>query len=202
MESRVQGRTGWFTLAAVAACLSMAVVAALAAGLPDVAGQTISRDEQNIYEAVLNSWLDRAYGRQFVSTDLGPAPSKSDPDFGECAQGRRFSTGALNPTSHKSLTGVQFKRPGVELVDLSQWNPLDPGQAIAEGKSVDTAVDQGIAHSLISFSQVTFSDDRKDALVKFSMVCGRLCGTGRTMRLHNSGGHWAVAEPCGESWIS
>ena len=42
---------------------------------------------------------------------------------------------------------------------------------------------------------------RKDALVKFAHVCGILCGTGGTLRLHNAGGHWAIVKRCDE-WVS
>jgi len=157
---------------------------------------SISQDEIAIYDAVLAPWSGQNPERQFVDFNLSAPPSPADPELFPCTKGLRFSSGAQRTEGHKSLLGVHFKRSAVELTDGSKWKPDDPGRAIANGQSVDTAVSQGFAHSLISFSQAIFTDDGKDALVKFSMVCGRLCGSFATIHLHKSRTQWKVANRC------
>lgn len=152
----------------------------------------------DIYETVLASWLGKEKGRQLVDEELSAPPSKDDPEFSECTKGLNFSTQVIQ---QKSLAGIQFKREGIELIDGSKWKPADPGQAIASGKSVDAAVKEGFAHSLISFSQVAFSSDGRDALVKIGMSCGSLCGSGSTIRLRKSGAEWTIISRCG-NWVS
>lgn len=182
--------------------VATAAGAALAAGQPSDAAPAISQDETAVYDAVLASWLGDEPGRQLVNATLSAPPSSSDPEFAACAKGLDFPAGASGEQGPKSLFGVQFARPGIEIIDGSTWKPVDPAQAIAKGKSVDAAVEEGFANSLISFSQVAFSRDGTDALVKFGMVCGRLCGSGSTYRLHKTGGHWSGLKECGGGWIS
>jgi len=154
-----------------------------------------------VYETVLASWLGKEKGRHLVNEELSAAPSKSDPEFDECAKGLNFAPARQGVQGKKSLAGVQFKRNGIELIDGSKWKPADPGQAIAGGESVDAAVRAGFSHALISFSQIAFSRDGKDALVKFGMVCGGLCGSGSTIHLRKSASGWAILGRCG-GWIS
>jgi hypothetical protein len=154
-----------------------------------------------VYQTVLASWLDREQGRQLVNERLSAPPSKDDPEFAECTKSLDFSVATKVDQGEKSLAGVDFKRAGIELIDGSEWKPADPEEGIAEGKTVDAAVREGFSKSLISFSQITFSRDGKDALVKFGMVCGGLCGSGSTIHLHKSATGWAVLGRCG-TWVS
>ena len=182
--------------------VAIAAGAAFAAGQPSETAPAVSRDEIEVYDAVLASWLGDEPGRQLVNATLSPPPSTSDPEIAACTKGLDFPAGAPGGQGRKSLFGVQFARPGVEVIDGSTWKPVDPGQAIAKGESVDAAVEEGFANSLISFSQVAFSRDGSEAVVKFGMVCGSLCGSGQTLRLHKSGGHWSALKQCGGGWIS
>lgn len=182
------------------ACTSIAASETVGGQRPSGSALSISRDEQDVYEAVLASWFGEEQGRQLVNEELGPPPSTSDPEFSECVKGFNFPANA-NEGSRKTLVGVQFARPGIELIDGSHWNAVDPGQGLAQGKSVESAVEQGMSHSLTSFSEVAFSQSGKDALVKFGMTCGRLCGTGSTLHLHKTRARWVVLNRCG-GWIS
>lgn len=157
---------------------------------------SITQDETAIYETVLASWLGESQDHQLVDSRLSARPSVADPDLRECAKGLDFLTGSQTEQDQKSLAGVQFKRKGIELIDGSGWSPMDPSARIRKGDSIDAAVNDGLSHSLISFSQVTFSRDGKDALVQFNMSCGSLCGTGSTMHLQKSQGQWAILKRC------
>jgi hypothetical protein len=153
------------------------------------------------YEAVLSSWLGKDHSRQLVNEQLSAAPLKEDPDLRECTKGFDFAAPSQRAVAGESLAGAQFKRKGIELVDGSKWKPADPEQGIANGKSVEAAVEEGFSKSMISFSQIAFSSNGDDALVKFGMECGGLCGSGSTMHLHKSASGWAVMSRC-EEWIS
>jgi len=191
----------WVALAIGLACASTTPGAASASEQPVRSASALSQDEQDIYDAVLASWLEGEKGRQLINETLSPPPSTSDPEVGECAKGLDFPAPGQDQQTSKSLVGVRFKRGGIELIDGSQWRANDPGQGIASGKPVDAAVNEGISHSLISFSQIDFSRDKTKALVRFSMVCGSLCGSGSTLLLRKTDRHWAVANRCG-GWIS
>ncbi|HEX2593905.1 MAG TPA: hypothetical protein VHL34_20565 [Rhizomicrobium sp.] len=181
---------------------SVAVVVFGAMGLsyPSVAA-TISQDEITVYKTVLASWFDGRPQQQLVDYHLAAPPSAADPALLECTKALHFAGNSPPDQNQKSLVGADFEGSGVTLIDGSRWNPNDPGRAIANGELVGAAVNDGIAHSLISFSQIAFSDDGKDALVKFSMVCGHLCGTGSTIHLHKSETEWKVINRC-SGWIS
>lgn len=192
----------------VGRCLFAALVlTSMSADVASVFGQsrgspeTLSHDEQEIYDAVISNWLGRGTQRQYVNFRLSASPTTTDPEYAECTHNLDFASNA-GSENRKSLSGARFQRKGVELVDGEQWKPVDPGQSISEGKSVKAAVKEGFSHSLMSFSQIAFSLDRRDALVKFGMACGALCGSGSTMHLRKSGEHWKVLGSCGGGWIS
>jgi len=178
--------------------VAVAVIGATGTSYAASAG-AVSQDEVAIYKSVLASWFDGKPERQLVDYHLGASPSATDPELQECTKGLRFAGDAR--ATQESLVGVDFEGGAIHLIDGSKWNPNDPGQAIANGKSVGAAVDEGLAHSLISFSQATFSYDGRDALVNFSMVCGSLCGSGSTIHLRKSGTQWKEVNRCRE-WIS
>jgi hypothetical protein len=183
------------------ACAPMTTGAAMASDEPARPAVAISQIEQDIYDAVLDSWLEKEQGRQLVNESLSPPPSIGDREIGECSKGLGFPALGQDQQTSRSLAGAKFSRSGIKLIDGSQWRANDPGQGIANGKPVDAAVNEGISHSLISFSQIDFSRDKTKALVQFSMVCGSLCGSGSTLLLRRTNGHWAVSKRCG-GWIS
>ena len=191
----------WAGLAFGIVCVATAGCGSPVSSHSSVADSSISPEEMAVYETVLASWLGKEKGRQLINKELSAPPSKDDPEFSECAKGLNFSGASRETRGQKSLAGVQFKRNGLELIEGSKWTPADPGQAIASGKSVDTAVREGFSQSLISFSQIAFSRDGKDALVKFGMVCGSLCGSGSTIHLHKYAAGWTILRRCG-GWIS
>lgn len=163
--------------------------------------QAISATEIAVYDAVLDSWLDKEQTRQNVDIRLKKAPPANGERIAACVGDVRFSADPVDAPETKSLAGTKFRRQGVNLIDGSTWKPVDPSEAIARGKSVEAAVEEAFASSLISFSQIRFSADGRDALVRFSMVCGSLCGSGTTLRLHKSEAGWEVAKRC-DQWVS
>lgn len=191
----------WIAVAIGTICLSGLGWTMLNSAQSSAPALPTGRDQMDIYETALEAWLKGEQGRLLVNTELGAAPSTSDSEVRECAKGLRMRSDALRAPDLKSLVGAQFRRKGTELVDGEKWSPLDPALAIAQGKSVEASVAEGLSHSLISFSQVAFSQDGKDALVEVSIVCGSLCGSGDTLHLRKTADHWAIVKRC-ISWIS
>lgn len=181
--------------AIVTVCILMAL-GACSMAQPSGPGTSVSQDQAAIYRAVLKSWFGSERHKQLVDQRLEPAPSASDPEFADCVKGLSFTQGA---TSNETALSRTFGGGDIELVDGEKWKPTDPEDAIGRGRSVRSAVRNAFAGSLISFSQVAFSDDHKDAVFKFSMACGRLCGSGSMLRMHKDGGRWRIAGHCSES---
>ena len=134
---------------------------------------------------------------QRVNLRLGPAPSAASPDYAECAKGLRFAKDSGGSPAERTLDDAHFHLANIELVDGETWQATDPEQGIGQGKSVEAAVNEGVSRSLVTLSQIAFSADGRDGLVSFSMVCGRLCGTGFTLQVHKSKTHWRIARRCG-----
>ena len=182
-----------------AACFALTAVAE---NLPDPSSITslnLTRDEQVIYETLLQSWLGRKHAPQLVDQRLGPPPSTTD--NAECAGALRFPGPIAGTKETKTLDPAALHIPNIKLIDGAKWSAADPETAIRQGKAVDAAVSEGFSHSLIYFSQIRFTQDRKDALVKFGMACGSLCGTGFTLIMHKSNGRWRDVRRC-SSYIS
>jgi hypothetical protein len=177
-----------------------ALAFSLATGAEAVAGpaadsrSSLSRDEQAVYSAVLEAWLGSEHGMQRLNQRLGPRPSLSG--NAECANGAHFVEPYGDAPVEKTLDASNFHAANIVLVDGEAWRPDDPAQGMTQGKPVGAAVDEAISRSLISLSQIAFSADGRDALVSFSMSCGRLCGTRFTLRMHRSRDQWKVAKRC------
>jgi len=188
-------------LAQVTAILlvSLAACSPAVSDPPNIAGTSINQDELDVYEAVLASWLQGARTPQMVAEQLDKAPTLSDPEKKNCGSGLSFV--APGDDRPGALAGVQFRKARIKLVDGTQWKWRDPADAIRKGTSVDAAVKEGFAHSLIRLSRVAFTPDRQDALVAFGMTCGSLCGSGSTVHLHKKGSVWSIVERCSQ-WLS
>lgn len=183
--------------AAIGAACSLGTLSAAWAGEEATpSGWSIDQDERAVYEAVLDSWLGDEQRQQLVDVRLGAAPSTTDAELEKCTTGAAFVPPIHESRREKSLTGVQFERDGVVITDGSQWKPFDRDKSLAQGKSIEEALEASFSHTLISFSEIAFSHNRDDALVHFQMACGRLCGSGSTMRLHKTDGRWAVVHRC------
>jgi hypothetical protein len=174
---------------------SLASSAAATGDRDAASGAGTASDERAIYNSILSAWLDGSRNAQMVDRRLGPPPSAAE--NAECTKGVRFPKTAGDAAPDKDLDLATFRQANVELVDGDNWEADDPERSMAQGKTVDAAVKQAFAHSLISFSQIAFSVDGQDALVSFGMSCGRLCGHGFTVRMHKAEGRWKRAAECG-----
>jgi len=87
-------------------------------------------------------------------------------------------------------------------VDPKTWKPSDPRDAIARGKSIEAAVENGFAKGLYAFSAIAFNASHTTAALSYSFVCGMLCGNGGVVVFNKTNRGWVKSdENCG-IWIS
>lgn len=183
-------------LLAIATLFSLTTGIGVAASRSSDPAASVSQDQVAIYKAVLLSWLGPQHGTQLVNERLGPPPRASAAENADCVKGVQFALAPVEPSQEKTLSDAFFQADGVELIDGETWRPTDPATSIGQGHSVESSVNEAISRSLITFSQITFSATHRDALVRFGMFCGALCGNGSTIRMHKSNGKWTIAGRC------
>lgn len=191
-----------------AAKYSMVVVFALT-GLRAalcLAGEGATRpadDTNEIYRAFLSQWK----GKNDAPTNVAKTvtlPTREDiAQYNECAGdggGRRAHW--TTSTTDADLRNALASLPGVHMVDPKHWQAADPGRLIAQGQSVDTAVDTGIANGLMTLSAVSFDEARSAAMFNYSFVCGGLCGNGGTVMFQKTTTGWVRSQKRCSSWRS
>ncbi len=188
-------------LTLAAAAISLAVGAGTAASRDSGSALSIGPEEQSIYEAVIDAWLGPRPVNQLVNERLAAAPSPTE--NARCVKGLNFQPDANGARSAKSLSGVTFKRAGLTLIDGETWSADDRAlqDSVRGGTLRPPDLDRAFSHSLFTLSQIAFSTNGKDALVSYSNVCGRLCGTGSVLVMHKAAGRWKIVRRCG-GWIS
>lgn len=94
-----------------------------------------------------------------------------------------------------------FPRPN-KLVDPQRHKIYDPGPAIRNGQTVDSAVSRGFADALFTFSEIVFDGSHTHAAFTYSFHCGTLCGNGGTVIYEKRGGTWKAAMARCSQWES
>ena len=164
----------------------------------DSSATTIPSDTAKIYAAFLDGWTGEEKKPINVSIVAEAPSAEAIKEFADCADKIQW----IPAETIADLTGLIGKLPYVRLVDPSGWSPHDPGELIAKGQSVESAVDSGFDHGLATFSAVVFDESHTKAAFTFSFVCGRLCGSGRTVIYELTPTGWIESsKQCG-SWIS
>jgi len=160
-------------------------------------------DTAQIYERFLDSWMGKKKTPLNVALEA-EAPSKTDlKEFSECASQDVASDPQWLPAAPKyDLSDSIGALPYVRLIDAKKWQPDDPGELIARGKSIDSAVQSGFAHGLLTFSTIVFDESHTVAAFTYSFVCGALCGSGGAVIFRKSATGWIqVKRRCG-GWVS
>lgn len=135
---------------------------------------------------------------------VGNAPTPEQIEqFSRCATSKGTTgTSWVQPSQINDMTSAIGKSPNVRLVNPKDWKPTDPGDLIAQGQSVESAVKSGFAKGLLTMTAVTFSTTHETAALTYSFVCGALCGSGGTVIFEKTNGNWTLdRNECG-SWIS
>ncbi|QSX79721.1 hypothetical protein [Agrilutibacter solisilvae] len=162
---------------------------------------TQTSDVSEIYAQFLGDWTGKDKDPLSVSLSADAPSADEMKEIAECVD-NGASTHWVRPEPIADLSGLVGKLPYVRMVDPSQWSPQDPGELIARGQSIESAVESGYAHGLMTFSAITFDQSGQKAAFAYSFDCGRLCGHGGTVIFVRTQGGWVEsAKQCG-AWIS
>lgn len=157
------------------------------------------QDQSEIYKVFLTQWVGTEQKPINVSRKAEPLSSDDMKDFTECAgSGTRWVLPAPASDITDQISQLVYVRP----MSAETWKPQDPGDLVAHGQSVGSAVDSGFSQGLMTLSTVVFDHTRHTAGLKYSFVCGGLCGSGGTVLFKKTSHGWARSKKeCG-TWRS
>lgn len=173
---------------------------------PKVSPDPLTSEQLAVYRAVLHGWMDdgNSFIRLQVVTD--PFPTDGAFDSRDCLKGMEMEPdhpGVIHRFRNEDLSKLGSDR--IELVDpetqRKEVERNDPGRTIANGMSVDDAVENGFAHGRTWVSEIRFDKTHMHAVVFYGFICGSLCGNGGTMILEKKANGWKRKSQC-SSWIS
>ncbi|MDR2012056.1 MAG: hypothetical protein LBQ20_03230 [Rhodanobacter sp.] len=169
-------------------------------GIPTNANKA---SETEVYRKFLDNWIE-SEKTESISVAMEaeePSPKKIE-QFSDCAREDNTTTPHWLPAkSISDLSDIVGKLPYVRLVDSNKWEPHDPGELISQGQSVESAVKDGFAGGLLTFSAITFDESYETAAFAYSFICGRLCGNGAIVIYRKTQSGWVQSKHCGD-WIS
>ena len=172
---------------------------------PIVSKSPMDADQLAVYQAFLGSYNNGSKARVNLSKQTAPlnlAEEKREP----CLTGIEFDAQSqVHSVVHEFDPQVPVQG-NFRLVDPEEQRKAirrsDPGQAMRQGKDVNSAVEAGFAAGLLTLSEVAFDKDHRYAVMNFSFVCGGLCGHGATIVFEKKDGKWAESKRQCSSWIS
>jgi hypothetical protein len=147
-------------------------------------------DQIDIYKTFLQSYVGGLQSGVNLANTTTPLHLSSDMTKPDCLVGiDPEAVASAGQVSH--LLGNEISSVGrINLVDPKHYRLADPGAAIEKGKSIDEAVRTGFSAGLLNLSEIAFSRDHDVAVMKYSFVCGRLCGNFETLFFQKVDGQW------------
>ena len=168
----------------------------------------LNADEIAIYTAVVQKWVSDDPASLNVSNRTLPLEVTSDSTAlinCSCDGGIPPETLVKASLSFHRLTPAILPKE-VRLVDPEKQDVSvranDPQNTKGKGKSVEGAVANAFANGLFSLSEIAFDSEHKHALVRFTFVCGSLCGNGTTALFEKVGGQWNRTDRRCGGWVS
>ena len=159
---------------------------------------TDTTDSAIIYGAFLDYWTGKEKKPINISVKAEAPTAEALKQFSDCAGDTHWAP----VESIYDLTGLIGKLSYVRLVDPDMWSPRDPGELIAQGRSVESGVESGFDSSLVTFSAIAFDETHTTAAFTFSFVCGSRCGTGRTVVFKRTADGWGESAKQCDVWVS
>jgi hypothetical protein len=168
----------------------------------------LDADEIAIYTTVVQKWMsDQPESLNVSNRTLPLEVTSHSTALIDCACDSGISAEILLKASlsfHRLNPAILPRN--VRLVDPRKQGASvranDPQNTTEQGKSVEGAVANAFANGLFSLSEIAFDSEHKHALVRFSFVCGSLCGSGETALFEKVGGQWKRTERRCGGWVS
>ncbi len=174
---------------------------------PALAKSPMTSDQIEVYRAFLSSYTNGS-----KSPHLNLARRTSALDLSGVAGKDRCLRGIdLDGWAHSELVIHEFDPntslgENITLVDTDEQGRIvkdnDPSRTMRQGAPVNQAVDHAFASGLLTLSEVAFDKPHQYAVVKFSFVCGGLCGHGATVVFEKQNGKWKESKRQCNAWIS
>jgi hypothetical protein len=168
----------------------------------------LNADETEIYTTVVQEWVaDPAASLNVANRTLPLDATADSAALINCACESEIAPETLLKASlsfHRLTPGVLPKQ--VRLVDPEKQgarvHASDPHTGVGQGKSVEEAVTNAFANGLFSVSEIAFDKEHRHALLRFSFVCGSLCGSGNTVLFERVRGRWKRTDRACGGWVS
>jgi hypothetical protein len=170
---------------------------------PTLSKDPLSTEHIEVYGAFLDGYLTSEQRRSIsLSDQTFPLEFDEMDHGGNCLNGVVMENLAAVAKAIHSFGPEIAKGRNLVLVDRKRHALKDPGKAIKNGESVDRAVEAGFAAGVLSLSEMAFDKSHEHAALKFSFICGGLCGHGGTALLEKNKDGWKeIHNSCGR-WIS
>lgn len=172
---------------------------------PVVSKSPMDADQLAVYQAFLSSYDTGSKARlnlSKVTSALNLAEDKDDP----CLKNIEFDPKRQVASVVHEFDPQTPLQGNFRLVNPEEQSKAiqrsDPGRAIRHGKDVNDAVEAGFAAGLLTLSEVAFDKGHRHAAMRFSFVCGGLCGHGSTIVFEKKNGKWIESNRQCSSWIS
>jgi hypothetical protein len=150
------------------------------------ATMTVERDSYGVYSALLTQRY-REWFRRNVPVRIAAYTTAPDRDHGDLIA--RCSSGADNATDRELIQ--QLLSANTRPHRLEAKLAL-PGQYLIVDGKVD--IREGSEPGVVWLSAVSFSKDKRHAMVWMRNFCGGLCGSGLMWKLDRSTKGWRVAD--------
>jgi hypothetical protein len=197
----------------VVACLSLTALAQDDARKLKVSSGSLTKDQVAVYRAVLEDvqkdskdTLNLANMTEYIRQSNGPfngsCPKTSDPQI---AQKSAPVVDRLDSAVIVDMN-IVLVDPGLQEEEIKDGDPAILMKKVIDDRKdvpreqIDDATERAVKNGLLTLSEVSFNTKHNRALVRYSFVCGELCGYGNLLVLTKVGEKWKIHKTC-EGWV-
>ncbi len=210
----MRARIAWMGLLAVAAvagmvgwkCVGVGAAQSEEAPKPKLSKAPLSEERVAVYHDFVAAWMGRDSHQLNLSQQTMPLEKDWAGDPEGCRAGLDLEPMAADEVHEfRAAEARSIGGATTRLVDpdaqQDEVRENDPWSGIKKGDTVEGAVRNGFNHGLFKLSEIQFDKGHEHAILKYSFICGRLCGDGGTVVLSKTKAGWKQTGTCG-SWVS
>jgi hypothetical protein len=174
---------------------------------PALAKSPMTSDQIQVYRAFLSSYTN---GSKSPHLNLAKRTSALDLSSEEgkdaCLRRIHLDGGAHSESVTHEFDPNTSLEENITLVDTDEQGRVikenDPSRTMRQDTPVNQAVDRAFSSGLLTLSEVAFDKSHQYAVMKFSFVCGGLCGHRTTVVFEKQNGEWKESKRQCSAWIS
>ena len=181
---------------------------------PVLSKDSLSAEQIAVYRAALADYMQEEDKALNLADRTEPFGFNDFQDDKSCLKSANIQIDINKANFIQRLDPAVALSPKMILVDPDQQNETvkknDAGNLIQRSiedqhpvtdRELGESVKQAFATGLFTFSEIAFNKLHSRAALKYSFVCGGLCGHGNTLLLKKVDGKWKVSKKCG-GWIA